>query len=145
MYRSVFPYDIFNEMERLQRSMEGTFGFLPNIRGIGRGSFPALNIGGTSDSVEVYAFAPGLESDKIEIHVERSTLTISGNRPDRVSEAGDKSTVHLNERFAGAFRRIVSLPDDIDPDSISANYRDGVLHISIKRRQSAAPRRITVQ
>ena len=145
MYSSVFPYDIFNEMERLHRSMEDAFGFMPNIRGIGRGNFPALNIGGTSDSVEIYAFAPGLEADKIEIHLERSTLSISGNRPDVVSDAGDKSTVHLNERFAGAFRRIVSLPDDIDPDSISANYRDGVLHISIKRLQSAAPRRITVQ
>lgn len=145
MSRSNFPYDIFHEMERLQRSMEDSFGFSPSIRGIGRGTFPALNIGGTSDSVEVYAFAPGLEADKIDIHLERSTLTISGNRPALISEADEKSAIHMNERFAGSFRRVVSLPDDIDPDSIAASYRDGVLHISIKRQQASTPRRITVQ
>jgi HSP20 family protein len=39
----------------------------------------------------------------------------------------------------------VSLPDDIDPNGVSANYREGVLHVSVKRRESAQPRRITVQ
>ena len=54
-------------------------------------------------------------------------------------------SVHIRERFSGRFRRVVSLPDDIDPGSVNANYRDGVLHVSIKRRQAAQPRRINVQ
>jgi HSP20 family protein len=53
--------------------------------------------------------------------------------------------VHINERFAGRFRRVVSLTEDADPESVSAQYRDGVLHISVRRRESAQPRRITVQ
>jgi HSP20 family protein len=54
--------------------------------------------------------------------------------------------VHINERFAGRFRRVMSLPDDdIDPSGVSAEYRDGVLHISVKRRQAPQPRRISVQ
>ena len=56
-----------------------------------------------------------------------------------------RSTVHLNERFAGSFRRVVSLPEDADRDGITADYRDGVLHVSVKRREAAQPRRITVQ
>ncbi|MGR8981759.1 MAG: Hsp20/alpha crystallin family protein [Gammaproteobacteria bacterium] len=145
MYRSLFPHDIFAEMDRLQRAMQQAFDLTPNIRGIGRGSFPALNIGTTPTSVEVYAFAPGLDPQTIEIHLERSTLSISGERKSDLPSAQEKATVHINERFAGPFRRVVSLPDDIDPESVTANYRDGILHINIKRVQSATPRRINVQ
>ena len=145
MYRSLFPYDIFSEMDRLQRAMQEVFEPSFNIRGIGRGGFPTLNIGDTADSLEIYAFAPGLDPDKIEINVERSTLSISGERKSDLQELDEKSTFHFNERFSGSFRRVVNLPEDIDPENISANYRDGVLRISIKRRQSAVPKRISVQ
>ena len=56
-----------------------------------------------------------------------------------------KQAVHINERFTGRFRRVVSLAEDLDPNRVTANYRDGVLCISIKRRESAQPRRISVQ
>jgi HSP20 family protein len=52
--------------------------------------------------------------------------------------------VHVGERFGGRFRRVVSLPEDADPDAVRADYRDGVLHISIRRRDSALPRRIQI-
>ena len=145
MHRSLFPYDIFSEMDRLHRAMQQAFDLSPNIRGIGRGGFPALNIGGTDNSVEVYAFAPGLAPDSIEINLDHTTLSLSGERTSELAEADDKTTVHINERFSGTFRRVVSLPDDIDPDNVTAAYRDGVLHVSIKRKQSAAPRRISIQ
>jgi HSP20 family protein len=53
--------------------------------------------------------------------------------------------VHINERFDGAFRRVVSLPQDVDPNGVSADYRDGVLHVTVKRLESSQPRRIAVQ
>jgi HSP20 family protein len=53
--------------------------------------------------------------------------------------------VHIDERFAGRFRRVVTLPDDVDANAVDAKYRDGVLRISIARKQSAQPRRITIQ
>jgi HSP20 family protein len=59
--------------------------------------------------------------------------------------ANAESAVHINERFDGRFRRVVSLPEDVDPDGVSADYRDGVLHIHVKRSEAAQPRRITVQ
>jgi HSP20 family protein len=142
---SMFPNEIFAEMDRLQRAMQQAFDPSPNIRGIGRGGFPALNVGGTPTSVEVYAFAPGLEPQSIQIQLERSTLSISGERKSEEAAADEKAAIHINERFAGSFHRVLSLPDDIDNEAVSATYRDGVLHISVKRLQTAAPRRITIE
>ena len=51
----------------------------------------------------------------------------------------------FGRRFAGRFRRVVSLPDDVDPNAIDAKYRDGVLHVRIQRKEEAQPRRITIQ
>lgn len=144
MFRSLFPRDIFAELENLQREMQQTFDLSPTIRGVGRGGFPALNVGGTPQSAEIYAFAPGLDPKSIEVELDRGVLTIAGNRKTDVPESDDKAAVHINERFAGSFRRVVSLPEDADPNGVSADYRDGVLHISVKRRESAQPRRISV-
>ncbi|MGZ8931490.1 MAG: Hsp20/alpha crystallin family protein [Methylosarcina sp.] len=142
---SMFPNEIFAEMDRLQRAMQQGFDPRPNIRGIGRGGFPALNVGGTPTSVEVYAFAPGLDPQSIQIQLEKSTLSISGERKGEETAVDEKAAIHINERFAGSFHRVLSLPDDIDNEAVSATYRDGVLHISVKRLQTATPRRITIE
>ena len=145
MYRSLFARDMFAELDRLQREMQQAFELSPSIRGFGRGGYPALNVGGTPQSVEVYAFAPGLDPATLDVNLERGVLAISGERKPTLPAQDTKSSVHINERFTGRFRRVVSLPDDIDPNAVTANYRDGVLHLSIKRRESAQPRRITIQ
>ncbi|WP_255210581.1 hypothetical protein [Methylogaea oryzae] len=64
MYRSMFPRDIFAELDRLQREVQQAFEPEPNIRGFGRGGFPALNVGSTPQAVEVYAFVPGWRRTK---------------------------------------------------------------------------------
>jgi HSP20 family protein len=141
-YRSFFPRDLFAELDRLQREMQQALDLTPSIRGLTRG-FPALNVGGTAHSVEIYAFAPGIDPSSVEVHLEKGTLTIGGER--KAQDVPEKATVHIDERFAGRFRRVVSLPDDIDPGAIEAKYRNGVLHISIQRRAEAQPRRISIQ
>lgn len=145
MYRSLFPRDMFAEMDRLQREMQQAFDLSPTIRGFGRNGFPALNVGGTPQAIEVYAFAPGIDPATLEVHLERGLLTIAGERKSVLPEADSKAAVHINERFEGAFRRVLTLPDDADPDAVSARLRDGVLRITIQRRASAQPRRITIQ
>lgn len=144
MYRSLFPRDLFAEVDRLQREMQQAFDPSPTIRGFGRSGFPALNVGSTPTSVEIYAFAPGLDPGKIDVHLDRGVLSISGERKPGLKEDG-KDTVHINERFAGSFRRVLTLPDDVDPDALQAKYRDGLLQISVQRRASAQPRRIDIQ
>jgi HSP20 family protein len=143
LYRSLFPRDLFAEMDRLTRELQQSLDMSPSIRGIGRGGYPALNVGSTADAVEIYAFAPGIDPAQVEVQLDRGVLTISGERAGL--PADEKATLHVNERFAGRFRRVISLPDDIDPNAVGADYRDGVLHVSVKRRASAQPRRIEVQ
>jgi HSP20 family protein len=143
MYRSLFPRDALAELDRLQREMQQTFRLSPSIRGIARGGFPAMNVGGTQQSVEIYAFAPGIDPATLDVQIEKGVLTVAGER--KLTAPGEDATVHIDERFAGRFRRVVTLPDDIDPAAVDAKYRDGVLRISIARKQSAQPRRITIQ
>ena len=146
MYRSLFPRDLFAELDRLQRDMSGLFDYSPAIRGLGRGGYPALNVGSAPTGVEVFAFAPGVDPATIDIQLDRGVLTISGERRSATPAASDdKTTLHVNERFAGRFRRVVSMPDDIDPASVAAEYRDGVLRVSAQRKAAAQPRRIDVQ
>jgi HSP20 family protein len=144
MIRSLYGRDMFAELDRLQREVQQAFDLSPSIRGAARGGFPALNVGGTPQSVEIYAFAPGLDPAAIDLQIDRGLLTLSGERP-ALSAADARATTHIDERFSGRFRRVISLPDDIDPDAVQAQYRHGVLHISIRRRESAQPRRIQVQ
>ena len=146
MYRSFFPRDVFAEIDRLQRDMQQAFDLSPTIRGFARDGFPALNVGGTPKTLEIYAFAPGLDPATIDVQLDRGLLTVAGERASKLpSQEDSKSAVHINERFAGSFRRVLTLTDDADPEAVDAKYTDGMLHISIKRRASAQPRRITIQ
>ena len=144
IYRALFPRDPFAELDRLQRELLRGFDLAPSIRGAGRGGYPALNAGGTPATVEIYVFAPGLDPATLEVNLDRGVLTLAGERKDDLPAPDPKTAVHLSERFAGRFRRVVSLPDDVDPNAVNAQYRDGVLHVSIRRRESAQPRRIEV-
>lgn len=150
MYASLLnhPNSLFGQFERLRRELDDVFGVsaLPNsIRSVTPGTVPAINVGRTPSSVEVYAFAPGLDASKIEVSLDRGVLRISGERASGIPADDAKVQTYTRERGAGSFTRAVSLPDDVDPERVSASYRDGVLRVSIERRESAQPKRITVQ
>lgn len=150
MYESILnqPNSLFGQFERLRRELDDAFGVsgLPSsIRSVAPGTVPAINVGRTPSSVEVYAFAPGLDASKIDVTLDRGVLRISGERVSAIPPGGDKLHVYARERGTGSFNRAVSLPDDVDPAQVNARYRDGILQISIGRRESAQPKRITVQ
>lgn len=117
-------------------------------------NFPAINVGTTPEAVEVMALAPGVDPNGLQITVDRGLLVIAGERkavnPSGSPEANDRQgtrqdvNVYAKERFTGTFRRVLSLPEDADPSKVEANYRDGVLRISVGRRESSRPRRIEV-
>jgi len=147
MFQSMFPNDLFSELQQLQQQMQRAFDLNAGagIRGNGMSTYPMLNVGKTPESVELYAFAPGLDPASIDVNLERGVLSIAAERRSDLPAQDEKATVHINERFAGRFRRVLSLPEDIDPGNVNARYQDGVLHIQLKRRESAQARRITVQ
>lgn len=154
--RSFWPRNVFAEFDRLQQELQQTFdapALSSSIRGWTRGSYPALNVGTTADAVEVFCFVPGVDPASIEVQLEKGVLSIAGERKPEVPPAEASTDTqrntpinwHIDERFAGKFRRVVTLPDDADADAVTAQYRDGVLHVQVKRRKAAEPRRITVQ
>jgi HSP20 family molecular chaperone IbpA len=101
IYRSLFPRDVLAELDRLQREMQQGFHLSPSIRGIARGGFPAMNVGGTPQSVEIYAFAPGIDPATLDVQIEKGVLTVAGER-----KRGTRRGSHGAHRRA--FRR--SLP-----------------------------------
>lgn len=145
LYRSAFPGDLLSQLERLQRGMRSASELSPSIRGLARGGYPAINVTGTRQSTEIHVFAPGMDPAAIEVHLEKGVLTISGERKAEAPAGDEKVAVHIDERFAGRFRRVVTLPEDADPDGVVARYRDGVLQISVTRKQASQPRRINIQ
>jgi HSP20 family protein len=150
MYASLVshPNNLLGQFEQFRRELDDVFGIssLPSsIRSVSRGTLPAINVGRTPTSVEVYAFAPGLDASKIEVTLDRGVLRIAGERTAGIPDNDPKLNVYARERSVGRFARSVSLPDDIDPAQVTASYRDGVLQVSIARRESAQPRTIAVQ
>lgn len=153
MFASMTTYPgLFGDFDRLRRELDDLFGLAggpTSIRSAAPGAFPAINIGHTPTSVEIYAFAPGIDPKQIDVTIDRGVMTITGERQSTLpadDRTGDgKVSIYGNERFAGRFRRAISLPEDIDPAKVQANYRDGVLHVSVNRRESTLPKRITIQ
>ncbi len=140
-----FESGLLDEFRRLEREMDQLFGAAPwpaGIRAVARGSFPPVNIGSTPDRVDIYLFAAGLDSKSLDISIQQNLLIVAGERKPVVEESAN---YYRNERFEGEFRRVVTLPEDVDPDKVEAAYRDGVLHVAVERRGSAKPRQIEVR
>jgi HSP20 family protein len=143
LFSSLEP-NLFDEFRRLENEVDQVFGrsaFPAGIRAVRRGTFPPINVGSTPDRVEIYLFAAGLDPKGLDLSIQQNLLTVSGHRKVEVKQDAD---YYRRERYDGDFRRVITLPDDADPDRVEARYRDGVLHITVMRRESARPRQITV-
>jgi len=138
------PGSVFDELWRLQQEVDELFGSWSSplgIRSLPRGSFPAVNVGQTPERVDVYLFAPGIDPKSLDISMQQNLLTVSGKR-----ELGTEDTAayYRQERFSGEFRRVISLPEDLDPERVQAKYVDGIVQIAVQRRESARPRQIEI-
>ncbi|MDA7088419.1 Hsp20/alpha crystallin family protein [Pseudomonas sp. SA3-5] len=150
MYESLlnFPGGLLAEFERLQQELQQEFanpGRPGSIRALASGAFPALNVGSSPSAIEIYAFAPGLDASKLDVQIDHGLLSISGERESALPQDNGTLSTYANERFAGPFKRTVSLPGDADPEKVQAHYRNGVLHITVARQESAQPKRIDIQ
>jgi HSP20 family protein len=145
MFGSLTNFEsLFEEFRRMEQQMDQLFGSgtqPPAIRSVARGTFPPINVGAAPDGIDVYLFAAGLDPKSIELNIQRNLLTVAGERQVPVNE---NATYYRQERFSGPFRRVIALPEDVDPDRVEAKYRDGVLQITTRRRESAKPRQITI-
>ena len=144
-YLSSFDHDMFDQFDRMRREMDTILGAVTGsagIRSMAAGTYPAINIGSSPNQVDVYVFAPGLDPAKLEISLQQNLLSVAGERQEAVPEGVQ---LYRRERFNGTFRRAITLPEDVDPDQVEATYRDGVLHLTVARREEVKPRRIEVK
>jgi HSP20 family protein len=114
-----------------------------SIRAMSRRTFPVINVGSTTDAIEVLAQAPGLDPNALQITIDKGVLVMAGERKTEVPQ-GDHVSSYAQERFSGTFRRVMSLPEDVDAGQVEASYRDGLLRIRIARSEASRPRRIEI-
>jgi HSP20 family protein len=107
----------------------------------GGGAYPPLNVFRKGDDFVVVAEVPGVTKSDLEVQVKGSTIRLSGAKSVSYSE---KAAVHRRERLGGEFDRAVTLPVEIDPDGVKAEYRDGILTLFLPRAEHDKPKSIKV-
>jgi HSP20 family protein len=131
-------------MGELRRQMDELFERFPGGRTAGSrsGVSPPVNLYESGDAYVLTAELPGLRAEDIDVSVERDRVTLRGER--RIEYPKDAS-LHRVERRAGAFRRTVQLPLEVEGEKVEAIYRNGVLTLRIPKAPEHQPRRISVK
>jgi HSP20 family protein len=134
---------LFDEFNWLSREMDRLFEPMgvPALRTAGSG-FPAVNVATEEDKVHVLVFAPGVDAATLDVSMMGNVLTLRGQR--QATDLPEGSQVWVRERPAGRFIRTLTLPDDVDPQRVEAQSRDGLVWIQVMRHEAARPRRIQV-
>jgi HSP20 family protein len=129
--------DPFEQLQQeVERMMDAAFGSAPGL-------YPPVNVFDQGETFVVKAELPGVSPERIEINVEEDTFTLRGERT--FAEPSRDAAYHRRERAQGQFRRVVRLPGRIATDEAKAQYRDGVLTVTIPKAKEARPRRVQVQ
>jgi HSP20 family protein len=137
---AIMRWDPFGEVLSMQRDMDRLFGRL-GVPRAGEGSPPAaawmprIDVKSTGEDMVVYADLPGLKQDDIEVEITDGVLTIRGERTT-ASDTADEGWL-IRERSSGSFERSVVLPDGVEADSITADYKQGLLEVHIPRAMEA--------
>jgi len=150
MFGNTTPFDsLLDQLGRLDSDWESFLAGSPwqtGVRSVRLGTYPPLNVGASPDSIDVYLFAAGLDPKSLDLSLQQNLLTISGERTEDSEEDGQKDiTYYRRERFNGSFQRVLTLPEDVDPDKVDAAYKDGILHVRMGRREEVKPKRIEVK
>ena len=135
--------DLFSQLQWLQRNLDAAR-LDDGIRATSGPAFPVINVGRAPESLEVMVLAPGIDPKALDLSIDKGLLIISGERPATLPAGKEGAAIYANERFSGKFRRVISLPEDIDPAKADARYADGVLRVSLAKRESSKPRRIEI-
>lgn len=147
---AIVRWDPFGEMTNMQREIDRIFGRLGfGHIGLDHDSdvswMPRVDVRTTETDMVVYAELPGMERDDIDVEVVDDVLMIRGTRESK-HEKTDEGWL-IRERSFGSFERSLALPEGIDTEKITADYKDGVLEVHVPRPPEAvksAPRRITL-
>lgn len=136
-----------SELQRLQDEINSLFNFdgLDFAPGLfDRNMAPALDMVENEDEFVVSVDLPGVSEKDVELSVADNVLTIKGEKKGHSEEGEKNGSFFRKESWEGTFQRTVSLPMSVDADNVKAKMRDGVLTISLPKREEAKPRKISV-
>jgi HSP20 family protein len=143
----------WRDIEALRRDIDHAFNNVGQTNGTrfrsaflpGRAArqYPLVNFSEARDHFYVEALAPGVDPASIDVAVIRNVLTISGEKR-RLPEALKPEAIHRNERAAGKFVRHIELPIEIDSDHVEAEYKHGLLMVTLPKAAAAKPKQIQV-
>lgn len=136
--------DLSSIQEKMNQLFEDTFS---RTRGrdeaLGKGMWtPAVDIFETEDAVVVKAEIPGVERDQIAVQIKDGILTLHGER--KFEKEVKEENYHRIERAYGTFHRSFSLPSSVEQDKISAKFNEGVLEVTLPKKERAKPKQIKV-
>jgi HSP20 family protein len=139
--------DPLNFLNRFQEDWDRFFGWkgFPETAGLfDRSDSPAVDVVETEEDCTVWAEIPGLDRKDIELSIAANVLTLKGEKKDPSKDKKDRDRLYRDETWTGTFQRSLSLPDSIDPDKATAEFRDGVLKVTMKKKAEHKPRQIPV-
>ena len=144
---SIVRYDPFRDLRTLQEEVNRLFssnltrGF--GEEGIGRGAWnPSVDIYENKDQIVLEAELPGMKQDDFELTVENNVITLRGERQFEKKEEADN--YHRVERSYGSFTRSFTLPQTVSAEGATADYSNGVLRVTLPKREETKARRIQV-
>lgn len=132
-------FSLPREIDRMMEESLGPWGRGENLRQW----FPVTDISETPESLTLRLEVPGLTRDQIKISVENNTLSVRGEKVQETSS--ENESFHRTERSFGPFERSFALPPYVDTDQVKASLNDGVLAISLPRREEAKAREISIE
>lgn len=136
------PFRVRGLQKELDELMQDFFG-RPMVP-MGEYEFaPSVDVYEDAKAITVRAELPGIDQSKVSVNLENGVLTLSGLKEEFKFEK--EPQWHIRETQYGAFSRQISLPEFLNPEKASANYRNGILEIRIEKREEARPRAIEVK
>jgi len=141
---AIVRWDPFSEVLSMQREMDRIFGRLgaartPDDSTTSVAWMPRIDVKTTGDDMVIYAELPGLERKDIDIEVTDGLLTIKGERTS-TTEKSEEGWL-IRERSYGSFQRSLALPDGVEAEKITADYKEGVLEVHVpKALESLKPK-----
>ncbi len=137
-YNPVLDSEFFPAIRNMQESLSRAFNE-PNSRPW----TPAVDIVESEDTLELRMDVPGVEHNAIDINLENNTLTVKGERQFENQQNG--RGYHRIERSYGSFARSFSLPETVDAEKVRAEFKNGVLHVALPKKELAKPRPIKIE
>jgi HSP20 family protein len=136
------PFDDFAEFSSGLRLFQDTLNRMLSDDASGRPWVPPVDILENENDLVLKADLPGVKMEDIDIRLENGTLTLKGQR--KFEDTGEGKGYHRMERAYGTFVRAFTLPDSVDPEKVSAEYKDGVLTVTMGKKEVAKPRSVKV-